>query len=499
MIEILKRKNFIRYFFPVLGGIIGGESVSSYLWVLTMPISLAILWQGFSDKTSNFLWGFFFILVSHHWLINLHPLTWLGYKWFVSLLIALTLWSVCSIAGGLLIVLWGLIGNRIFFKDSLLIWSPYQIFIKILLISCLWGLGEFLLSQTSFFWIGIGDSLIPGDIYLSGLSRWLGSSGLCVIQLLIGFWMFLLYERYKNKLPFKKLFFFGFINIILLHSLGAFLISSPQGNIGYSTAIWQTNISISDKLFMSNEEMAEKLIDAQNKAFQKNADLLVLPEGTLRSDFVMSNASILDTLAGGFRLTNGNMRSSLLAFKEGDTNYSSFIDKTRLVPIGEKIPNFISNFSKGLTLINGLQSGENSRYFKFKNKPPLAVAICYEISDSMKIRKAVNKGAQLILSIANLDPYPLTIQKQFISLARMRSIENNRDNLIISNTGPSGLIRNDGKVVNKLNPFEEEIKVLNPKISVKNTFHNKYGEKPLLALLFLLVILNNFSTFKKFK
>ncbi len=499
MIEIFKRKNFIRYFFPVLGGIIGGESVASDFWVLTMPISLAILWHGFNDKMSNFLWGFFFILVSHHWLFYLHPLTWLGYTWLVSLLISLSIWFLCSIAGGLLIVLWGLIGNRIFFKDYLFIYSPYQIFIKILLISCLWGLGEFLLSNTSFFWIGIGDSLIPGDIYLAGLSRWFGSSGLCVIQLLIGFWIFLLYEIYKKKLPLKNLFFFGLINITLLHSLGGLLISSPHGNIGYPTAIWQTNITIRDKLFLSNEEMAEKLIDAQNNAFQKNADLLVMPEGTLRSDFVMSNSSILDTLAGGFRITNGNIRSSLLAFKEGDTNYSSFIDKTRLVPIGEKIPNFISNFSKGLTLINGLQSGENSRYFKFKNKPPLAVAICYEISDSMKIRKAVNKGAQLILSIANLDPYPLTIQKQFISLARMRSIENNRDNLIISNTGPSGLIRNDGKVVNKLNPFEEEIKVLNPKISVKNTFHNKYGEKPLLALLFLLVILNNFSTFKKFK
>ena len=51
--------------------------------------------------------------------------------------------------------------------------------------------------------------------------------------------------------------------------------------------------------------------------------------------------------------------------------------------------------------------------------PPLAVAICYEISDGLEIRKAINSGAKLIITAANLDPYPPKLYNQFLSLARL--------------------------------------------------------------------------------
>ena len=49
--------------------------------------------------------------------------------------------------------------------------------------------------------------------------------------------------------------------------------------------------------------------------------------------------------------------------------------------------------------------------------------------------------------LANLDPYPRKLHDQFLSLARVRSIENKKDNIIISNTGPSGLISEEGKII----------------------------------------------------
>ena len=54
--------------------------------------------------------------------------------------------------------------------------------IKVLLLSFAWGLGEFILSQTPFFWIGLGEGIVPGDLYLAGLARWIGSSGLCAVS-----------------------------------------------------------------------------------------------------------------------------------------------------------------------------------------------------------------------------------------------------------------------------------------------------------------------------
>ena len=133
-----------------------------------------------------------------------------------------------------------------------------------------------------------------------------------------------------------------------------------------------------------------------------------------------------------------------------------------------------------------------SRLFKWELTPPIAVVICYEISDGFKIRNAINSGAELIISSANLDPYPKKLHDQFLSLARVRSIENKKDNVIVSNTGPSGLINYQGRLITLLNPNTEENEVVYPNFSNEKTFYTKYGEKPLLFLFVFLIVLNLF-------
>ena len=86
-------------------------------------------------------------------------------------------------------------------------------------------------------------------------------------------------------------------------------------------------------------------------------------------------------LVGGFRNYKNELRSSLLGYRIGDQIFTSFIDKNRLVPLGEKIPVFLNIFSRGLSAVGGIQPGSNSRFFDSEFTPPLAVTICYEISD----------------------------------------------------------------------------------------------------------------------
>ena len=171
-------------------------------------------------------------------------------------------------------------------------------------------------------------------------------------------------------------------------------------------AIWQTNIPTREKLKINDEFIEEKLSIAQKYALSNKAKLLVAPEGTLSNNFYFSKGIKVNTLSGGFRNSNNELRSSLLGFQIGDKSFTSFIDKNRLVPIGEKIPRFLDSFSKGLSAVGGIQPGSDSRFFDTKFTPPLAVAICYEISDGLEIRKAINSGAKLIITAANLDPYP---------------------------------------------------------------------------------------------
>ena len=454
-----------------------------------MPISLAFLWSAVGKKYSTFLWGFTFISISHYWLLSLHPLTWLGFSWIASIIISVLIWIVCSLLGGSLVLFWGFIAKKII-SGNIFSQNKYELFIKIFFLSLLWSFGELFLSQTPFFWIGVSESLIPGDIYLAGLARWIGSSGLCMIQILIGFWLFYIYEIWRRNLDFRIILIAGILIINALHFIGYLLINPVPSESPYKVAIWQPNIPSREKPYMNYNKIRNDIVLQQEKALSNRAEILILPEGTLYNNFSFNSPIKVNTLAGGFRTEKNNLRSSLLAFKENDQIFSGLIDKTRLVPLGEKIPKFLNRFSLGLSALGGLEEGETTRYFKWENIPSLAVGICYEISDGLKIKNAVNDGAELILLIANLDPYPLKLHDQFLSLARMRSIENNRDTILVSNTGPSGLVKSDGRIEKLLEPNIEDSSIVLANLSRKKTFYSKYGEKPILTILIFLIVVN---------
>ena len=325
-------KSLRQYFYPCLGGILGGISVSTHFWLIFMPISLFILWKGSERRIANFCWGFFFILISHSWLYDLHPLTWLGFSWLGSLIIAILILLFCAFLGGILVYLWGLLVEIILWKEDVFKMKILSLTVKVFFLSLTWGIGELILSQTPFFWIGLGESLIPGDIYLAGLARWIGASGLCVLQILIGFWIFYIQGRWERKLHFKKIFLLGLLVFIFLHLFGG-LTTPLKRNYEYPVAIWQTNIPTREKLKINDEFIEEKLSIAQKYALSNKAKLLVAPEGTLSNNFYFSKGIKVNTLSGGFRNSNNELRSSLLGFQIGDKSFTSFIDKNRLVPI----------------------------------------------------------------------------------------------------------------------------------------------------------------------
>ena len=148
--------------------------------------------------------------------------------------------------------------------------------------------------------------------------------------------------RWRRKLHFKKIFIFGLVIIIFLHLFGG-LTNSIKRNSQFPVAIWQTNIPTREKLIIDDEFIKEKQSIAQEYALANQAKLLVAPEGTLHNNFYLSKGFKVNTLAGGFKNLNNELRSSLLGFQIGDKSFTSFIDKNRLVPIGEKIPRFLDS------------------------------------------------------------------------------------------------------------------------------------------------------------
>ena len=102
--------------------------------------------------------------------------------------------------------------------------------------------------------------------------------------------------------------------------------------------------------------------------------------------------------------------------------------------------------------------------------------------------QAVAGGAEWLLTIANLDPYPELLQRQFLALAQLRSVETARPLLSAANTGPTGMVSAEGKVLQHLAPMQPGflISALEPQQQL--TPYVRWGERPLWLLLMATVI-----------
>jgi apolipoprotein N-acyltransferase len=212
-------------------------------------------------------------------------------------------------------------------------------------------------------------------------------------------------------------------------------------------AAWQPVIPTREKFSEERQrQLPVALKEALEHASRQGAEALVAPEGTLFSGGIAAvDGQPLPLLSGGFRWVRGSQRSSLLLIKPGDLKGRALLDKHRLVPLGEALPPLPAGLTAGLSAVGGLQPGSPQRLFTGFQAPG-AAAICYEISDGNALAAATAIGGEWLLTIANLDPYPGLLQRQFLALARMRAIETDRDLLSVANTGPTALVRADGSV-----------------------------------------------------
>ncbi|MFN7227419.1 MAG: hypothetical protein ACK5UG_00010, partial [Synechococcaceae cyanobacterium] len=184
----------------LLAGLLAGAVAGLALPPLGQPLllwpALAVLWQlSFGQLSSGrrrsgapatspawsaaggpLLWGAAAVLVSHRWLLWLHPLDWIGVPAPLSLPLCLLLWLLVGSCGGLLVGLWLLLMRRL---DAT---RPATA----LLGAALWGLAEVGLARGPLFWIGLGAAPLPMDRPLAGLAAVGGAGLVACLQLALG-------------------------------------------------------------------------------------------------------------------------------------------------------------------------------------------------------------------------------------------------------------------------------------------------------------------------
>jgi apolipoprotein N-acyltransferase len=90
----------------------------------------------------------------------------------------------------------------------------------------------------------------------------------------------------------------------------------------------------------------------------------------------------------------------------------------------------------------------------------LGVVICFEIAYDAEVRDTVTNGGEAIVVQTNNATYGRTGQPdQQFAISRLRAIEHQRDVLIASTSGISGIIRADGSVAAVTDEFVQRVLV----------------------------------------
>ncbi|EDY38879.1 apolipoprotein N-acyltransferase [Cyanobium sp. PCC 7001] len=445
-------------------------------------LALAVLWAACAQGPSrplllgSGLWGGLAVLLSHHWLLGLHPLDWIGVPLPLSLPLCGLLLLFCAALGGLLVAGWAWLAA----------WLGPHRGSTVLLLSGVWGLAEVLLAQGPLFWLGLGAAPLPHDRPLAGLAVLGGGGLLAAVQVLLGWGLWRVVVPPTRRL--RRLA--GWLLLVLvLHGAGAALLAGEPSAAEASerVLVLQPAIPTREKQSAAARRRLELLLQgAMEEAVRRQAAVVVLPEGALGLEPRLARPAPVELLSGGFRWHEGpggpEQRSALLRFAPGEQQASGGVDKHRLVPLGEWVP--LGGWWRwsGLSAVGGVEPGAPSRLLP-RPDGSVAAAICYEISDGHALAAASRQGAIWLLASANLDPYPLMLQRQFEALVQLRAIETGRWLVSAANTGPSLLVNPQGRVTSSLAPGRAGMALFEPRLRAGLTPYGRFGEALLIGLV----------------
>ena len=466
-----------------VAGALAGFSVASWGAPPLLWLTLVFLWEAVGRRSiAQGLvpaagWGGAALLTSHIWLLWLHPLDWMGVASALSGPLIVLLWLLVGGAGSLAVVLWWWLAR----------FYPLPRFHGALTMALLWGCGEVLLARGPLFWLGLGTVAAPHDRALAGLGSLAGPGLLSAVQVLAGWWLW----RCCKVVPGQRSRWLagGAMVVMALHGLGFVSLADTQGP-PIPMGVLQPVIPTRQKFtWTAMVALERRLMLAMNRTAQQGAPWLLLPEGALALDQSPPVVDGVGLVAGGFRHQQKGLRSSLLVYPAGARDPTMALDKHRLVLLGEWLPwrGLLGNV--GLSAVGGLQPGPAERLLAGKPLPWQAgVAICYEISQAHGLADATYAGAQLLLAVANLDPYPRLLHQQFLALSQQRAIENGRWLVVASNTGPTALINSRGQVTAQLDPGVVASAVWDVPLHTGLTLYSRIGDWPLMISGLLLAL-----------
>jgi apolipoprotein N-acyltransferase len=358
-------------------------------------------------------------------------------------------------------------------------------FFSVFFISSIFTISEF----SRYFFLNGVPWLIPGNIFLDTISQNIYPIfGVTAASFFIYFICALFIVYSNNKISYVS-------TVILIISLLPF---SPADEIkdGIKVSIVQPAsdpfLKYEDNYYLKIEDNLNKLIDTVSIA----SKLVVLPEAELPYsqnsirfiDFLKNTEISEKIILGVWKYEDAKLYNAIYSPK-----YNEAYKKIHLVPFGEYIPfieglrGIINFFDLPMSNVShGSQLQENIRIL---DNIPISSPICFDIAFPNTVRK-MNKSSLLMINVSNdtwfgnsIGPY------HHLSIARVRSIENNRYTIRATNDGISAIISNKGTIVTLLNKGKSGILEGNVKLIKNSTFYSRNGHLFIIILSFIIVLI----------
>ena len=473
----MKILNFI---IPALFGLIGIFAFAPFSIKFLIFISYGYLIHLLISNNNGVFWKVFCWGLGH----------WgLGMSWIIVSVYYYgeTTIAMSSIIYILLVVILTLIFTSplLILKSALSFTKINNNFFSVLFISSIFTISEF----SRYFFLNGVPWLIPGNIFLDTISQNIYPIfGVTAASFFIYF-ICALFIVYSNN----KIFYVS--AAILIISLLPF---SPADKTkdGIKVSIVQPAsdpfLKYEDNYYLKIEDNLNKLIDTVSK----DSELVVLPEAELpysqnsiRFINFLKNTEISEKIIlGVWKYEDAKLYNAIFS-----PRYNEAYKKIHLVPFGEYIPfieglrGIINFFDLPMSNVShGSQLQENIRIL---DNIPISSPICFDIAFPNTVRN-MNKSSLLMINVSNdtwfgnsIGPY------HHLSIARVRSIENNRYTIRATNDGISAIISNKGTIVTLLDKGKSDILEGNVKLIKNSTFYSRNGHLFFIILSFIIVLI----------
>ncbi|MEI2579071.1 apolipoprotein N-acyltransferase [Scytonema sp. PRP1] len=469
------------------------------LWILTVKLKSsfkALLLQGL-------VWGAGYHGLALFWITGIHPMTWMGVNWWVSLAIALFCWVFITLWGAVLVALWagifGLVCRSLSQTSNLKI-----AFSRVLIGTTLWCSLESFWSQGPLWWSSLSYTQSPFNLSLLHLGQISGPLTVTAAIIAVNAWIA---EAWINRKTVTRPIYFNHKylciaagTIITLHLIGFTLYNHPLAQPPESAlrvGIIQGNIPNEVKLY---EEGWQRALKNYTKGYQilanQGVDAVLTPEVALPLQWTERNRvqnTFYQTIlkekvvawVGAFGTEGERLTNSLFTVAANGQTLSEY-RKVKLVPLGEYIPfeQWLGKFMNRLSpLKTNLIAGQSNQTF---DTPfgRVIVGICYESAFAEHFRAQAATGGQFILTASNNAHYSPAMPAQHHAQDVMRAIESDRWTVRATNTGYSGIVDPHGRTLwrSNLNTYELHIDTIYRRST--QTLYVRWGDwlTPLLAV-----------------